>query len=155
LKASFDISSYSAQNRVILTAMKKFGLILADNGSAMFVSGAPDSRWNNADLHALGQLTASNFEVVQTGTIYTSANVPTGASPAIASFTANPTTISKGQAVTLSWSATGAEYNIVTPQAGAMRGTSVVLMPTATTTYTLESTNQYGRSTKTVTVTVH
>ena len=42
LKATFDISKFSAQNQVILTALKKYGLILADNGSAMYISGAPD-----------------------------------------------------------------------------------------------------------------
>src|SRR5260221_4687168 len=68
LRASFDISVYPADDQVILTAMKKYGLILADNGSAIFVSGAPDNRWNNTNLNLLKQITASNFEVVQTGT---------------------------------------------------------------------------------------
>ena len=58
LKASFDISSFSPQNQVILTALKKYGMILADNGSAIYLSGAPDSRWNNSDLHLLGSVTA-------------------------------------------------------------------------------------------------
>jgi hypothetical protein len=65
LKASFDISGYSATNRVILTAMKKYGLILADIGSNMYITGAPDDRWNNDDLHKLGTIDASNFEVVK------------------------------------------------------------------------------------------
>ena len=155
LKANFDISHFSAQNQVILTALKKYGLILADNGSAIYISGAPDSRWNNSDLHNLGQLTASDFEVVQTGTVYTPANVPTGASPTVSSFTANPATVSKGQQVTLSWTASNAEYNIVTPQVGPVRGGSIVITPTATTTYTLESTNPFGRTQRSVTVTVH
>ena len=73
----------------------------------------------------------------------------------VSSFTANPTTISSGQPVTLSWSVSGAIYNIVTPQVGPVRGTSVVVNPTATTTYSLYSTNQYGRQIATVTVTVH
>jgi hypothetical protein len=64
LKASFDISSYSATNQIILKALKKYGMILADNGSAWYISGAPDSRWNDDDLHKLGQITGSNFEVV-------------------------------------------------------------------------------------------
>jgi hypothetical protein len=153
LKASFDISKFSATNRVILTAMQHYGLILADNGSAIYISGAPDPRWNNSDLHNLGQLTASDFEVVQMGAIDTESNVPTGASPTIASFTANPTSISAGQLVTLSWTAKSAEYNIITP-AGPVRGSSVVVKPTLTTTYKLESTNQYGRTQKSVTVTV-
>jgi hypothetical protein len=65
LKANFDISGYPANLQIILTAMKKYGLILADIGSNMYVSGAPDERWNNDDLQKLGQITASNFEVVK------------------------------------------------------------------------------------------
>ena len=155
LKASFDISGYPADDQVILTAMKKYGMILADNGSAIFISGAPDNRWNNTNLNLLKQITASSFEVVQTGTIFTPANVPTGASPAISSFTANPTSISAGQPVTLSWSVSNSTYNTIDPTAGPVRGTSLVVNPAATTTYTLYTTNQFGRTTATVTVTVH
>ena len=154
LKASFDISGYPADDQVLLTAMKKYGLILADNGSGIFISGAPDSRWNNNDLNLLKQITAANFEVVQTGTIFTPSNVPTGPSPTISSFSANPTTVSAGQPVTLSWNVSNAVYNIIDPQVGPARGTSIVVNPTATTTYTLYSTNQFGRNSATVTVTV-
>jgi hypothetical protein len=155
LKASFNISGFPADDQVILTALKKYGMILADNGSAIFISGVPDDRWNNTNLNMLKTITASNFEVVQMGTIYTPANVPTGPNPTISSFTANPTSVTAGSPVTLSWSTSNAEYNIIDPQAGPVRGTSIVLTPTATTTYTLSSTNQFGRSTATVTVTVH
>jgi hypothetical protein len=155
LKAGFDISKFSAQNQVILRALKQYGLILADNGSALYISGAPDPRWNNDDLHQLGQLTASDFEVVQMSTIYTTSNIPKGALPAIHSFTANPASVAAGQPVTLQWSTASSEYNIVTPQVGPVRGSSVVVVPAATTTYKLESTNQYGRSQASVTVTVH
>ena len=65
LKASFDISSYSAANKVILTALKKYGMFLADNGSDMFLSGAPDPRWSDDDLHNLTKVHGSDFEVVQ------------------------------------------------------------------------------------------
>ena len=155
LKASFDITGYPADDQVILTALKKYGMILADNGSAIFISGAPDNRWNNNNLNLLKQITASNFEVVQTGTIFTPANVPTGSNPTISSFTANPSSITAGQPVTLSWSVSNSIYNIIDPQAGPVRGTSTVVMPSATTTYTLSSTNQFGRSTATAAVTVH
>lgn len=64
LKSDFDISSFSATNQIILTAMKEYGLILADNGSDMFISGSPDPRWDNDDLHRLGNVKAGNFEVV-------------------------------------------------------------------------------------------
>jgi len=139
---------------VILTALKRYGMILADNGSAVYITGAPDSRWNNSDLGNLKTITASNFEVVSMGTVYTPSNVPTGPAPGILSFTADPATASAGQSVTLSWSVSDSEYNIISPTVGAVRGTSIVVTPSATTTYTLHSTNQYGRSTSKVTVTV-
>jgi len=86
--------------------------------------------------------------------IYTPSNVPTGPSPVVSSFNANPMTVSAGNPVTLSWNVTNAMYNIVSPQIGPVRGASVVVTPKVTTTYTLYSTNQYGRSIGTVTVTV-
>src|SRR5689334_21482706 len=154
LKASFNISGFPADDQVILTALKKYGMILADNGSAIFISGVPDDRWNNTNLNLLKSITASNFEVVNQGTIYTPANIPTGPSPTVSSFTANPTTIASGQPVTLSWSTSGQIYNIVSPDVGPVRTTSTIVLPTATTTYTLYSTNAFGRTTSSVTVTV-
>jgi len=65
LKASFDVSAYPANVQVILKAMKKYGLILADIGSDMYVSGAPDARWNNDELANLSRIKASDFEVVK------------------------------------------------------------------------------------------
>jgi hypothetical protein len=155
LKSSFDISSFSATNQVILTALKQYGMIMADNGSSMYLGGAPDDRWSNDDLHNLTTLTASDFEVVALGTVYTSASVPQGSAATISSFTASTSNpVSAGTAVTLSWSGTGASYYIVSPQIGAVRGTSAVVTPSATTTYTLYATNQFGRTTATVIVTV-
>jgi hypothetical protein len=155
LKASFDISTFSATNQVILKALKQYGMIMADNGSSMYISGAPDNRWDNNDLHNLAKLTASDFEVVALGTVYTTANVPQGSAPIISSFaaaTSNP--VSSGTPVTLSWNATNASYCIVSPQIGAIRGSTAVVTPVQTTTYTLYATNQFGRTIATVTVTV-
>jgi hypothetical protein len=154
LKANYDISHFSTNLQVILTAMKKYGLIMADNGSAMYISGAPDGRWDNNDLHNLSQVTASVFEVVQMSPIYTASSVPQGAAPTIASFMASSSSVSAGNSVTLSWSVTNASYLIVSPQVGAVRGTSVSVNPSQTTTYTLYATNQFGRTTATVTVNV-
>jgi hypothetical protein len=154
LKSSFDISSYPPQAQVVLAALQKYGMIMADNGSNMYISGDPDNRWNNNDLGTLKQVPASAFDVIQISPLYTPSNVPTGPSPTITNFTANPTTITLGQPVTLSWTVSGASYFVVSPQVGAIRGTSVVVTPKATTTYTLYGTNEYGRSTKTVKVTV-
>jgi hypothetical protein len=64
LKASFDISTFPPQARIVLTALKRYGMILADNGSNWFISGAPSAHWSNDQLHTLGQVTGSDFEVV-------------------------------------------------------------------------------------------
>jgi hypothetical protein len=69
LKKSFDISKYPKQARVILAAMKTYGLILADNGSNWFVSGTADSRWNDSALNSLKKVPGSAFEVVKMGKI--------------------------------------------------------------------------------------
>jgi hypothetical protein len=130
------------------------GLILADNGSSLYISGTPDDRWDNNDLHQLSSVTAADFEVVSMNPIYTASNLPQGAAPTINSFTANPSTGTPGTPVTLSWSAAGASYFVISPDVGAIRGTSVVVAPAQTTTYSLAGTNQYGRSTATVTVIV-
>ena len=75
LKASFDISSFSPAMRVILTAMKRYGIILADNGSAWYVSGAPDSRWNDDDLvSSFHRILGSAFEAVDTSSLMISAD---------------------------------------------------------------------------------
>lgn len=71
LKASFDISGFSPAMQVILRAMKKYGMMVADNGSNWYVSGAPDPRWNDNELNTLKTIKGSNFEVVQMGTIVT------------------------------------------------------------------------------------
>lgn len=152
LKANYDISHFSSNIQVILTAFKKYGMIMADNGSSMYISGAPDY-WDNSDLHNLGQVPASAFEVVQMSPIYTASNVPQGSAPTISSFSST-TSSGAGSSVTLSWNVTNASYVIVSPQVGAVRGNSVTIAPSQTTVYTLYATNQYGRTTATVTVTV-
>lgn len=69
LKDSVDIASFPKQSRVVLTALRRYGAILADNGSAWYFSGAPDPRWDNDDLHSLGRLDGSDFEVVDTASL--------------------------------------------------------------------------------------
>ena len=66
LKASFDISHFSAQTRVILQALKTYGMILADNGSPWYISGAYSPSWDDSGLHNLNQVKGSDFEVVDT-----------------------------------------------------------------------------------------
>jgi hypothetical protein len=65
LKASFNIGKFPPQARIVLTALKRYGMILADNGSPWFISGAPSPHWSNDQLHTLGQVTGADFEVVQ------------------------------------------------------------------------------------------
>jgi hypothetical protein len=64
LKAGVKIDDLPRQARIVATALKRYGMIVADNGSNWFVSGAPDPRWDNDDLHELGRLKGSDFEVV-------------------------------------------------------------------------------------------
>jgi hypothetical protein len=69
LKASVDVSSFGPQARVILAALKQYGMLLADNGSPWYITGAPDPRWDDDELHALHQLTGDDFEVVDTSSL--------------------------------------------------------------------------------------
>ena len=69
LRADFDVSSYTGQSRVILEALKRYGMIVADNGSSWFITGAADPRWNDNDLRQLKSVPGSAFEVVDTGPI--------------------------------------------------------------------------------------
>jgi hypothetical protein len=77
LKASYDISGYAGQARVILEALKRYGMIVADNGSSWFITGAPyagpgPGGWDDDDLNQLKQVPGAAFEAVYTGDIITS-----------------------------------------------------------------------------------
>jgi hypothetical protein len=74
LKADFDVSRFSAQVQVILRALKTYGMILADNGSAWYISGAPDPRWNNDVLRELKLVKGSDFEAVDVSSLMVSPN---------------------------------------------------------------------------------
>lgn len=69
LRADFDTSGFAPPVRVILRAMQQYGLILADNGSPWFISGAPDERWNNEALRQLRQLRGGDFEAVDVSSL--------------------------------------------------------------------------------------
>ena len=153
LKSSYDISGFSGHTQTILNAMKRYGLILADNGSALYVTGVSDSRWSR-EIDELKTVPSSAFEVIQINPLYTNSNHPTGASPTISSFTASPSHVQAGGSVTLSWTVSSADYTIVSPGVGAAGGSSATVTPSATTTYTLYATNQYGRTSATVAVSV-
>lgn len=66
LKASVSLAGFGPQSRIVLRALKRYGMILADNGSPWYITGAPSTGWNDDDLHALGRITGADFEVVNT-----------------------------------------------------------------------------------------
>ena len=69
LRADFDMSGYSPEIQVILLAMQRYGIVLADNGSAWYLSGAPDERWDNVQLRELKRLTGNDFEAVEVASL--------------------------------------------------------------------------------------
>jgi hypothetical protein len=69
LRRDYDISRFPRQARVVLTALKRYGMILADNGSPWYLSGAPDPRWSNDQLHTLGRVPGTAFEAVNTAAL--------------------------------------------------------------------------------------
>ena len=156
LKAGFDISGFSPQATVILQALKTYGMIVADNGSNMYISGAPNDGWNNDDLHTLSSVPASAFEVVTTSPVLTYNTLPAGQVPEIKSFTASSgsTAVAPGTKVTLDWKVKDESYTVLTPKAGATRAKTATVAPMTTTTYTLYANNHFGSATATVTVTV-
>jgi hypothetical protein len=147
LKANFDISGFSQSNQVILTAMKKYGLILADNGTEMYITGAPDKRWSVSDLNKLKRIRALDFEVLKMPPKITEANLPTGHPPMILKFTASPNPVKPGTPVTLEWQATNTSYYYINPLVGAVRGNTATFTPGGDVTYELTATGPYGRST--------
>jgi hypothetical protein len=74
LRASFNLAGFSPEVQVILRALKKYGLILADNGSAWYISGVPDERWDNDVLHELHQVHGSDFEAVDESSLMINPN---------------------------------------------------------------------------------
>ncbi len=69
LRADFPVAGFPRQARIVLTALKRYGMIVADNGSSWYVSGAPDPRWSNDQLHTLHRVRGSDFVVVNTSTL--------------------------------------------------------------------------------------
>ena len=184
LKASFDISHFSPTNQIILTAMKQYGMILADNGQTLYFQGTPDARWNDGDLYNLRSVTAASFEVVDApgaGTLSPDAGLytPGGLSgfytPGVAPMypageLMDASNYPSGNAPTNSLTASSTTISAgqsvtLTPSssgasysyidnAGFVRG-PIKVAPTQTTTYTLYSNNAYGSTASTpVTVTV-
>jgi len=70
LKAGFDVRPIPRQARIVLTALKRYGMLVADNGSNWYISGAPSPGWSNDQLHSLGRVKGSDFEVVETSSLH-------------------------------------------------------------------------------------
>ena len=66
LRAGYPIAGFPYQARVVLKALKRYGMIVADNGTSWYLTGAPDAGWDNDQLHTLGKVKGSNFRVVDT-----------------------------------------------------------------------------------------
>ncbi len=126
LKASKDISGYAPEVQKIFRAMKKYGLIVADNGSDMYVSGAYDTRWDNDVLNpAFHSLRAQDFEVVQRGW-----------HPAITFVLTLPQSVAAGEATTGTLTAYDASYNVATGYTGTVQFTSTDGAATLPVNYT-------------------
>jgi hypothetical protein len=69
LKAGFSLSGFHGETLVVLRALKRYGAIVADNGSSWHISGAPDPRWSNEDLEQIKRVPGGAFEVVQSGPV--------------------------------------------------------------------------------------
>jgi hypothetical protein len=69
LRADFDMTGFSPETQVILRALQKYGLILADNGSPWYISGVPDEQWDNDVLHELDDVLGSDFEAVDVSSL--------------------------------------------------------------------------------------
>lgn len=85
LKANYDISSFPPHVQVILKALKEYGMILADNGGAWFITGTLDSRWNDSEMHAMTRVIGADFEAVNESSLMmstSSAQVKTATSTA-------------------------------------------------------------------------
>jgi len=95
LKASYDISGFDLTVQVILQALKTYGMMLADNGSAWFITGAPDARWNDDILHQLTRVTGADLEAVDVSSLQAAPNSalaidPNGSNRATVAFSATP-----------------------------------------------------------------
>ncbi len=161
LKASFNISGFSAANQVILKALQQYGMIDVDNSGGpgqWFLDGVSNPNFSNDDLANLKTIASSNFDIIQATpefpgldavTAFTSANPQyTGVMPVINSYSASSTSVSPGTAVTFSYNVSNSSYDFI-DMIGPVRLTSdagsVTIYPTATQTYTLYSTSNEGQ----------
>jgi hypothetical protein len=154
LRANFDISTFSPTNQIILRAMKKYGIMLADNGSAWFISGAPDSRWNNDDLRDLLRVKGSDWEAVDvsplminidSGQARQSTAVSVTVTPSSANVTVNTTrqftaTVNNTANQNVSWGVNGVTGG--NPAVGTISATGLYTAPGAPINVTVQAASQ-------------
>jgi hypothetical protein len=141
LKASFDITPYSAQVQVILTALKTYGTILADNGSSWFLTGESNPNWNDDDMHNITQLTGSDMEAVDTSTLAADPNsaAVAGSPLALAGIYLDQRGVSAGDTVNAEAILTapapsgGAEVAIASSNPGVVSAPTTVTIPAGAT----------------------
>ena len=129
LKASTNITGFTPEIQKIFRAFKKYGLIVADNGSDMYISGTYDTRWDNGVLNpAFGALKVSDFEVVQQGW-----------QPSFSFVITLPAAMGAGDAATATVTAYDANYNVATGYRGTVHFTATDGAPTLPVDYTFTS----------------
>ena len=156
LRAGFDISGFSPVNQIILKALKKYGMMIADNGSAWFISGAPDSRWNNDDLHTLGLgIHGSDFEVVDVSGLMISPDSGQARQTSAVSVSVTPSSASVQVSTTKQFSATvnnSTNQGVTwTASAGSITAAGLFTAPSsvpAPATVTIQATSQADTSAK-------
>jgi hypothetical protein len=127
LKASFDLAPFPPEAQVILRAMKKYGVILADNGSAWFISGKPDSRWNNDNLRSLGQVLGSNLEAVDVSVLRIDPNSGAAIQSGVTvTVSPSPAAVRVGRERTFTATVTGAPGTVTWSVNGIPGGDAVV-----------------------------
>lgn len=155
LRANFDISGFSPTNQIILRALKKYGMILADNGSAWFLSGAPDSRWNDSDLHNLGAVHGSDFELVDVSGLMISPDSGQALQSSAVSVTVTPSSASVQVSTAKQFSATvnnATNQGVAwTASAGSISAAGLYTAPASVpspATVTIQATSQADTSAK-------
>ncbi len=123
LRASFDLSGFSADAQVILRALQKYGMFVADNGSAWYISGAPDPRWNNSNLSTLRNVLGSDFGAVDDSMFMVIADSAQAASCDLSDDSA-VNALDVQMKLTLRWVLSRAERETWTATAVAMLSTS-------------------------------
>ena len=139
LRADYDISSFSATNQVILKALKKYGMMVADNGSSWFLTGTTDTRWDDNDLHNLGLLTGSDFEAVDVSGLMVDPNSGQALQTAATTVTVSPIAASIQVGATQQFTATvtnGTSQSVTWSVNGVAGGNSTVGLVTSGGLYT-------------------